>query len=165
MMQPAAVVPFNQDVGPLLPIHLERVVAIDRSHTGYSRRHFFEKRFAAATRHPDDYVLLGLMRGGALRGFAIAHVLRGEFGREHDVAVLDALGVETQTQERGIGQSLIEELVATLRRKGVRSLHSQAGWANHDLLRFFEASGFELSPRLILERSVTEPLIEVIEEP
>jgi N-acetylglutamate synthase-like GNAT family acetyltransferase len=165
MMPSANVVSFNQDIGPLLPIHLERVVAIDRSHTGYSRQHFFDKRFAAAARRPDDFVLLGLMRGGALRGFAIAHVLRGEFGREHDVAVLDALGVEPQTQERGVGQSLIEELLATLRRKGVRSLHSQARWTDHDLLRFFKASGFELSPRFLLERSVAEPLIEMIEEP
>lgn len=161
----ATLADLNHDLGLLSAVHLERVVAIDRAHTGYSRRRFFEKRFAAAEAHPDDFVLLGVMRGGALRGFAIARVLHGEFGREADVAVLDAVGVETESQDRGIGHSLMEELIATLRQRGVRALHSQARWVNHDLLRFFEASGFELAPRFILERSVAERLAEDIEEP
>ncbi len=156
---------LNHDLGLLSAVHLDRVVAIDRAHTGSSRRRFFEKRFAAAESNPDDFVLLGIMRGGALRGFAIARVLHGEFGREEDVAVLDAVGVETESQDRGIGHKLMDELVATLRQKGVRSLHSQAKWVNYDLLRFFEASGFELAPRFILERSVSERLSEEVDEP
>ena len=144
---------------------LERVVAIDRAHTGHSRQRFFEKRFAYAAAHPDDFVQIGLMGGGSLRGFAIARLLRGEFGREDAVAVLDVLGVEVESQDQGVGQALIERLVEVLRQKGVRSLHSQAGWADHDLLRFFDASNFRLSPRMILDRSAAEPLIEPVEEP
>jgi ribosomal protein S18 acetylase RimI-like enzyme len=161
----ATLASLHHDLGHLSAFHLERVVAIDRAHTGHSRRHFFEKRFAAAQAHPDEFIMLGVMRGGSLRGFVIARVLRGEFGREEDVAVLDAVGVETESQDRGIGHSLMDELVATLRRKGVRALHSQAKWVNHELLRFFEASGFALAPRFILERSVAEGLREEIEEP
>jgi GNAT superfamily N-acetyltransferase len=144
---------------------LERVIAIDRGHTGHSRRRFFEKRFAAAAAHPDDFVQIGLTRGGSLRGFAIARLSRGEFGREDVVAVLDVLGVEPESQDRGVGQLLIEQLIETLRQKGVHSLHSQAGWASHHLLRFFDAAGFQLCPRMVLERSVTEPLLEPAEEP
>lgn len=161
----ATLADLNHDLGQLSAVHLDRVVAIDRAHTGYARRRFFEKRFAAAEARPDDFVLLGVMRGGALRGFVIAQVLHGEFGREEDVAVLDAVGVEAESQDRGIGHTLMDELVAMLRQKGVRSLHSQTKWVNYDLLRFFEASGFELAPRFILERSVTERLSEEVEEP
>ena len=143
---------------------LERVIAIDRVHTGRSRRRFFERRFAAAAAHPGDFIQVGVMRGGALRGFAFVHLLRGEFGREHLAAVLDAIGVELESQERGVGQSLMEELVRKLRAIGARTLHSQAEWSDHELLRFFAASGFKLAPRLALERSVTEPLIEQSEE-
>jgi L-amino acid N-acyltransferase YncA len=144
---------------------LERVIAIDRGHTGHSRRRFFEKRFAAAAAHPDDFVQIGLMREGSLRGFAVARVLRGEFGRQDVVAVLDVVGVEPESHERGLGQMLIDRLIDALRQKGVRSLHSQAGWASHQLLRFFDAAGFQLSPRMILERSVGEVLLEPAEEP
>jgi L-amino acid N-acyltransferase YncA len=144
---------------------LERVIAIDRGYTGHSRRRFFEKRFAAAAAHPDDFVQIGLMREGSLRGFAVARVLRGEFGRQDVVAVLDVVGVEPESHERGVGQMLIDRLIDALRQRGVRSLHSQAGWASHQLLRFFDAAGFQLSPRMILERSVGKVLLEPVEEP
>jgi L-amino acid N-acyltransferase YncA len=140
------------------------VIAIDRAHSGHSRRRFFEKRFAAAAVQPDDYIHIGAVRGGSLRGFAIARILRGEFGHRHAVAVLDALGVEPESRERGIGQALMEELAAIMRRSEVHVLQSQTGWTNHDLLRFFHACGFALAPRLILERSVTELLEETGEE-
>jgi ribosomal protein S18 acetylase RimI-like enzyme len=161
----ATLADLNHELGALSAVHLDRVVAIDRAHTGHARRRFFEKRFAAAQARPEDFIMLGVMRGGALRGFAIARVLHGEFGREEDVAVLDAVGVETESQDRGIGHTLMDELVAALRQKGMRSLQSQARWVNYDLLRFFEASGFELAPRFILERSVSDRLSEEIDEP
>jgi L-amino acid N-acyltransferase YncA len=56
------------------------------------------------------------------------------------------------------------ELIETLRAMGVHSLQSLAEWTNHDLLRFFDTSGFTLAPRLSLERSVGEPLTEASEE-
>ncbi|HMK78553.1 MAG TPA: GNAT family N-acetyltransferase [Xanthobacteraceae bacterium] len=143
---------------------VERVIAIDRAHTGQSRRRFFEKRFAAAAARPQDFVPIGIDREGTLRGFAIARILRGEFGREQAVAVLDAVGVEPDSRQRGVGRALMDELIAALDRMGVRSLHSQAAWDNHELVRFFAASGFALAPRLVLERFVAEPLYEASEE-
>ena len=143
---------------------LERVIAIDSAHTGHSRRRFFEKRFAAAVARPQDFATIGIDRNGALRGFAIARIQRGEFGREQAVAVLDAVGVEPHARERGVGRALIDGLIAALDRMGVGSLTSQAAWNNHELLRFFAASGFALAPRLVLERSLAEPLYEGSEE-
>ena len=144
---------------------LETILAIDRAHTKYSRRRFFEKRFFQAAAHPAQFVQIGFARGGALRGFAIAHLQRGQFGREDSVAVLDALGVEFDNQSHGMGQLLIGHLLEILRLRGVRVLHSQANWKSHDLLRFFDRCGFALSSRVVLERTVAEPLIEPVEEP
>jgi ribosomal protein S18 acetylase RimI-like enzyme len=149
---------------PLSLDDLDAVMAIDRAHTGHARRPFFAKRMAAAARHPDDFIQLGVMWGGALCGFAIARILRGEFGREEAVAVLDAVGVEPQSQECGVGRSLMHELVSSLCARGVRTLHSQADWKDQHLLRFLHASGFVIAPRLALERSVGEPLGEAVEE-
>ena len=142
---------------------VERVIVIDHAHTGRNRRRFFEKRFAAATARPQEFVAIGIRHGEALCGYAIARILRGEYGRKLAVAVLDAIGVEPQSQERGVGRALMDELIVALDRMGVRSLQSQADWDNHDLLRFFAASGFALAPRLVLDRSV-EPLREMSEE-
>jgi L-amino acid N-acyltransferase YncA len=160
-----AAVPASDRAARLLGAEdLERVIAIDRAHTGRSRRHFFEKRFAAAKSRPQDFIHVGVYRGGALRGFAIARIHHGEFGEAQAVAVLDAIGVAMENQEIGVGQALMAELVDGMRRMGVGRLQSEVDWRNHDLLRFFDASHFELAPRLALERSVTEPLAEASEE-
>jgi L-amino acid N-acyltransferase YncA len=143
---------------------LDRVIAIDCGHVGRSRRHFFEKRMAAAARSPHDFIQIGVTQDGALCGFAIARVHRGEFGHDHAVAVLDAVGVDPQGQERGVGQCLLEELTRTARAMGVRALHSQVAWDDQGLLGFFHAAGFELAPRLALERPVTTWLDEPSEE-
>lgn len=154
----------TRTVRRLDPADLERVIAIDAAHVGHSRRRFFEKRMAAARLSPDDFIQIGVVWGGSLCGFAIARIHRGEFGHEHVVAALDAVGVEPDSQECGIGQCLMQELTRTAHDMGVRALHSQVSWKNQDLLRFLHASGFELAPRLTLERSVAARLDEPSEE-
>lgn len=143
---------------------LERVIAIDAVHSGRSRRRFFEKRFAAAFAQPDDFIHIGVEQDGLLCGFAVARVHRGEFGHERAVAVLDAIGVESESRERGIGRLLMREIEEIMGRRGVLALQSQADWTNHQLMRFFDTAGFKLAPRLALERPVASPLDEAIEE-
>jgi ribosomal protein S18 acetylase RimI-like enzyme len=151
-------------IRPLGEGDVDAIVAIDRAHTGRMRRRFFGKCVAAAKRHPDDFVHIGVMRGGSLRGFAFARLQRGEFGRAPVVAVIDAVGVEPQSQEIGIGQTLMNELIAILRQRRVTTLQSQVDWRSNDLLHFFNSCGFELAPRLALERAVSQPLTEISEE-
>ncbi len=151
------------EVRRLRPADLEQVIAIDAHHFGQPRRAFFEKRLAQAVKHPEDYVQVGVDRNGILAGFAFSRILRGEFGREEVIATLDALGVVVSSREQGVGRALMEGLARALRREGVRSLRSQAEWTNHALLRFFDASGFHLAPRLVLERSALTPLPEAVD--
>ena len=159
-----AAVTTGNTVRPLRSTDLERVIAIDSAHVGEPRRHFFEKRLVHAKRHPADFVHVGVVREGALVGFAFARILRGEFGREQAIATLDAVGVEHDSREHGVGRALMDGITKIMREKKVQSLQSQAEWTNHVLLRFFNASGFRLAPRLVLERSVVTPLAESIED-
>ena len=149
---------------PLTVDDAERIIAIDRAHTGHARRRFFESRLAAAAARPEDFIQVGVMCGGALRGYAIARILRGEFGRGDAIAVLDGVGVELVSQESGVGQALIEALAEGMRQRNVITVQSLVDWRNHDLTRFFGASGFELAPRLNLERSLSEPLDEMADD-
>ena len=115
----------DNNVHPLRPIDLERIIAIDSAHVGEPRRRFFEKRLALAEQHPEDFVHVGVTRDGMLVGFAFARILRGEFGRDPATATLDALGVERSSQDRGVGYALMNGLSDVLRRKKVQSLQSQ----------------------------------------
>lgn len=148
----------------LRPVDLERVIAIDSVHVGEPRRRFFEKRLAHAKQHPEDFVQVGVEKNGSLIGFAFARISRGEFGRGQVVATLDAVGVEQDSRDHGVGHALMDGLTKFLREKSVQSVQSQADWTSHALLRFFETSGFGLASRLVLERSVLAPLTETIED-
>jgi L-amino acid N-acyltransferase YncA len=139
---------------------LERVIAIDQMHAGSARRRFMERRLAAGERRPDDYVMVGVEHDGALVGFALGRLLHGEFGRFEPVAVLDAIGVDRGRQEHGYGHALMAGLLAAVRRKSVRRLHSQADWTNHGLLRFFDSTGFRLAGRVVLERGTAQAMNE-----
>ena len=154
----------GRDTRPLRADDVERVIAIDRAYSGQSRRRFFEKRFAAAKAQPEDFIHVGVVQDGALCGYAIARVLRGEFGHKQAVAVLDAIGVDAESRERGVGQALMTEFDAIMVRRNVHALQSQAEWTNLDLLRFFAAAGFELAPRLTLQRPVAALLDELSEQ-
>jgi GNAT superfamily N-acetyltransferase len=155
---------FDRTTSLLGAEDVERVISIDRAYSGRERRHFFERRFAAATARPADYIHIGIVHAGALRGFVIARVFEGEFGRKRPVVVLDAIGVEGESREHGIGRALMEELFRALRERGESLVQSQVDWTNHDLLRFFAASGFRIAPRLVLERSVSDSMDESIQE-
>ena len=110
----------DNSIRPLRSADLERIIAIDSAHVGEPRRRFFEKRLAHAKQHPQDFVHVGVVRKGALVGFAFARVQSGEFGREQAVATLDAVGVEHDSREHGVGRALMDGLTKLMREKGVR---------------------------------------------
>jgi GNAT superfamily N-acetyltransferase len=151
-------------IRPLRNDDLERMITIDQAHTGRSRRGFLAKRLKLAVERPQVLMHVGLERDGELVGFALARLLHGEFGRTEPTAALDLLGVAPGSQELGYGHALIDGLLGAARQLGVRHLQSEAEWTSHALLRFFDATGFKLATRVVLERRVGEPFEERVEE-
>lgn len=143
-------------IRPIAPGDLEGVIEIDRVATGQSRRGFYEKRLSAAAREPGAFVSLGAVVDGRLVGSAFAYILDGEFGGVAPVAVLDSVNVHPDAQGRGVGRQLIGALETALRGRGVRELQTQADWTQHEMVQFFGAAGFQLAPRLVVERSTAE---------
>lgn len=152
-------------IRPLTGDDLERVIAIDAAAGGTSRRGFFEKRLAAATERPGDYIYTGLEADGKLVGFALAKLLDGVFGEPGASAALDAIGVDEASRGQGGGHMLLDAVTEVLRRKGVSRLTSQVGWASWSMLGFFRSTGFTPAPRLVLVRGTGElPVAERQEE-
>ena len=145
--------PGTAEIRPLSADDLEAVIAIDTDTGGKSRRGYFEKRLQAATDHPRDYVYVGLHEDGALRGFAFAKLVDGEFGKPGASASLDALAVSPAYSHKGHGHRLLGAVQQILTRKGVATLTSQVDWSGREMLGFLADAGFGLSPRLVLTRS------------
>jgi len=151
--------PVPPQIRSIAPRDLERVVAIDQAITGRLRRGFYEKRFAALASGEQAAVALGAETEGRLAGFVLAHVLDGEFGGTAPVGVLDAVAVDPGLRRRGVARALTAALERSLGGRGVREVRTEAEWTEHDLVTFFSAADFRLSPRLVLERG-TEPRLE-----
>ena len=148
----AATPKFAHALRPLTPDDLDRVVEIDRAHSGRPRDGFFQKRLRAALREPDAFVYLGATAEGRLVGFAFARLLSGEFGTDRTVAILDAIAIEPGRQGTGLGRLLLDGMDEVLRHKNVGEIRSQLDWNNHALVRFLDGAGFRLAPRIVLAR-------------
>ena len=142
---------------PAAPGDLESIVALDRAHSGASRRGFFEKRWQAMTASPDAFVSIVAVSAERIVGFVLAHVIDGEFGADAPAAVLDAIAVDPAARSHAAGAALMRALVDGARARQVREIRTQARWDERDLVGFFARCGFRLAPKVVLERSTAAP--------
>jgi ribosomal protein S18 acetylase RimI-like enzyme len=133
---------------------LDPVVAIDRELSGRPRRDFYARRLRTLAEDPQSVVAMVAEGTAGIEGFAFAHVLDGEFGGTAPVGMFDAIGVAPAARRKGVASSLLAGLEAALAARGVREVHSQAGWTEHGLAAFLASAGFRLSSRLVLEHSL-----------
>lgn len=143
---------LKTNLRPVSANDLEQISVLDEQVSGESRRGFFEKRLKLQAQEPNAFISLAAISSNKLAGFLFAQLLDGEFGRNEPVAVLDAIGVDPDQQGKSIGRQLIAELDRIMEQRGVATLHTQANWNQPGLAEFFSSVGFELAPRLVLER-------------
>lgn len=143
---------MSTTIRDIVSTDLERVIELDRRLTGSQRRNYHEKRMAAATAEPASFVTIAAADGPVLKGYAFAHILDGEFGGTGPVGVVDTIGVDPDQRGNGLGRKLMAAVEEAMRKRGIRELVTQANWTEHGITRFFQSAGFELAPRLVLER-------------
>jgi predicted N-acetyltransferase YhbS len=129
---------------------LDEVVEIDRQHVDRSRRGFFAKRLEAVLADPGTYIQVGAEADGSLVGYAMARLIDGEFGLSK-TAILEAMAVDTSYDHHGVGEALLAGIDDVLKRKGLKTMQTNAAWTSHNLLRFFDHQGFKLAPRHVVE--------------
>ncbi|MEI8002333.1 MAG: GNAT family N-acetyltransferase [Actinomycetes bacterium] len=106
---------------------------------------------------PDATVLVGCL-DGMVAGYALAHLAPLADGTQ--LAVVTELAVEPGAREVGVGEVLIETLVAWAGEKGCVGLDATALPGHRRAKNFFEAHGFtarELTMHRSLDPSGSEP--------
>jgi ribosomal protein S18 acetylase RimI-like enzyme len=136
----------------------QAVVKIDRERIGRARTEFYAKRFRTLFEEPGAFVAVAAEQGTDVVGFAFARVQDGEFGAPAPVGALDAIGVASEQEREGVATSLLAGLEEALAARGVRKLRTQAEWTEHGMAAFLSATGFRLSPRVVLERALDRPV-------
>jgi ribosomal protein S18 acetylase RimI-like enzyme len=139
-------------VRPLDELDLTEVVAIvEKTGGGYDPR-FWEDRVAGWLRRDPEGALLAEV-DGAVAGFMLGEVRRGEFGLAEPTGWIEVLGVDPALHGRGVGRALAEALFAHFRASGATAVRTLVEESRPELVAFFATLGFEPAPvRPLLKR-------------
>jgi ribosomal protein S18 acetylase RimI-like enzyme len=132
------------------------VVGIDEKVLKASRQEYYEMKFEKLFKSK-DYLPTSLVAeeaDGTVVGFVIGALYMGEYGIFKEEASLDTIGVDPQSQHKGIGEQLINEFMEHLRKLGVRKVNTLVDWNDSKLIQFFSANRFSPSTTINLERGI-----------
>jgi predicted N-acetyltransferase YhbS len=134
----------------------DAVVRIDEKVLKTSRPEYYEMKFEKLFRSK-DYLPVSLVaeeKDGTVVGFVMGELYMGEYGLFQEEATLDTIGVDTDYQQKGIGEQLIDEFADHLKRVGVQKINTLVDWNDSKLIHFFSANKFSPSKTINLERNL-----------
>jgi ribosomal protein S18 acetylase RimI-like enzyme len=139
----------------LYPEDILRVSEIESGLAGSPRMFFLEKRLAAASAIPENYITCAVTDNRKLAGYGFARVLEGEFGAKSAVAVLDTIGVAPEYQGQGIGKMVLAGIERRMKNRNISVIKTQTLWSRYAMIRFFASTGFSLATGQIIERNIS----------
>ena len=134
----------------------DAVVGIDEKVLKTSRPEYYNVKFEKLFR-TKDYLPASLVaegKYGTVVGFVMGEIFMGEYGIFQEEASLDTIGVDPDYQLMGIGEQLINEFMAHLKKLGVKKISTLVTWNDSKLVQFFSANQFGPSKTIYLERTV-----------
>lgn len=138
-------------IRPATEQDLRPVIAIGEESGLPPQSRYFSAKLAAARKNPARNLFIVAESGGAVEGFMLGSLYRGEFGIDEPRGVIDALAVRESRQHQGIGSGIMAFLLERVRKLNVRHMETLVRWNNWPLLQFYEYVGFRPSARFNLE--------------
>jgi GNAT superfamily N-acetyltransferase len=131
-----------------------RLARLDQEISGRARLAWYEEKVDRALKDTGVMISLGAEMDGQLVGALLGSVHYGEFGLPEPIAILDTMLVDQRFRGKGIAAALLDQLLKNLRGLRISRLRTEVAWNELDLIGFFEKSGFQPVPRLVLELDV-----------
>jgi len=134
----------------------DAVVGIDQKVLKASRPEYYKMKFEKLFQ-TKDYLPVSLVaenENGTVVGFVMGEIYMGEYGIFQEKATLDTIGVDPAYRQKGIGEQLINEFMAHLKKLGVEKISTLVTWDDSDLIHFFSANRFAPSKTIYLEREL-----------
>ena len=111
-----------------------------------------ERSLASAITDPDQLAAVGTIDGTVV-GYAVTRLEQLQDGTT--LGVIDDLFVEPGAREVGVGEALIDEVIAWCRDRGCRGIDGLALPGNRETKNFFETFGFT-ARAIVVHRSLEE---------
>ena len=134
----------------------DAVVGIDEKVLKSSRPEYYNVKFEKLFK-TKDYLPASLVaeeKDGTVVGFVMGEIFMGEYGIFQEEATLDTIGVDPNCRQKGIGEQLISEFMAHLKKLGVKKISTLVAWNDSKLINFFSANQFGPSKTIYLERTI-----------
>lgn len=132
---------------------LDAVVAIDTKVLGKSRWDYWLMKMTLAEERLPMASLVA-EENGKVVGFILGDASGWEYSVPENIGWIDTIGVDPACQRRGIARMLMSEMIANLKKVGVDTIYTMVNWRDRDLLKFFDAFGFQKGPLINLELKV-----------
>ncbi|EFK07163.1 acetyltransferase, GNAT family [delta proteobacterium NaphS2] len=134
---------------------IDPIVDIDARVFGEERPDYYKRKCALALDESYQIVVSQVAEyEDQVIGFVMANVYVGEFGIPEPTASIDTIGVHPDYQGQGIGEELIKQFIANMKKMQVEYIYGLVDWNDWDMLRFLEKSGFTPSKDLKLEKKL-----------
>jgi len=129
---------------------LERILEIDKKVLGKSRPEYWELKLMMVERRSPVVSLVAEL-DGKIVGFIIGDASGWKYGAPDNIGWIDTIGVDPDYQRRGIAKMLMTEMINDLKKSGVQTIYTFVNWRDWDLLKFFDANGFQRGSMMNLE--------------
>ncbi len=127
-------------------------VAAIQSQVLGTRRHDYKALKARSMTARSPVMPLVAEADGQIVGFVMGETSEGEYGVPGTVGWVDSIGVLSDYQRQGVARLLVEELVSSMGKVGVRKVYTLVDWRDGDMLGFFDKLGFTQGEMINLER-------------
>ncbi len=136
---------------------LAEVARIDALHTGMRKRSYWSGVLGQFLKPggPGVRIGLGLDAPRGLAGYLLGEVRAFEFGSE-PCGWIFAVGVDPNSERRGVASQLLAEAVARFRARGVPRIRTMVRRNEVPVLAFFRSNGFRGGPFVQLELDIAE---------
>ncbi len=131
---------------------LEDIIDIDTKVLGRSRPDYWQMKVELAER--SSMASLVAEMDGKVVGFVLGDASGWEYGVPETVGWIDTIGVLPEYQKKGIAGMLIREMMANLKKVGVKKIYTLVEWRSWDLLKFFSSLGFQKGDMINLELDI-----------
>ena len=134
---------------------LDRIIEIDNQVLGESRPDYWETKVELAGKKSPLPSLVAEIEGKIV-GFIFGEASGWEYGVPENIGWIDTIGVDPVYQKKGIGSLLMKELINYMKKVGVDTVYTLVNWRDWELLRYFDAIGFERGDMINLKFKIND---------
>ena len=133
---------------------LGAMISIDRKTSGNDRSAYFRRKQDEVLHQSGIRVSLVAELDEHPVGFIMARVDYGEFGRASAAAIMDTIGVDPGYGGQGVGQALMQKLIANLAILQVETIRTEVDWNATDLISYLDHTGFSPAQTVVVRKTL-----------